>query len=105
MFTCNIWVKLKHVRMFVNNKLHVYMYYCSQVTHQGYLSMATSVRLNDKEQEALRKKCVELNKRLINKGLEPIKDSELVHIILGQTIEHVEIGESGKIIVRNPNQI
>ena len=45
-------------------------------------SMAITVRLNDKEQEALRKKCVELNKALINKNLMPIKDSELVHIIL-----------------------
>ena len=32
-------------------------------------SMAITVRLNDKEQEALRKKCVELNKALINKNL------------------------------------
>ncbi len=49
--------------------------------------MAITVRLNDREQELLRKKCVELNKALINKGLMPIKDSELVHIILDQCIE------------------
>ena len=36
--------------------------------------MAITVRLNDKEQEALRKKCVELNKALINKNLMPIKE-------------------------------
>lgn len=34
--------------------------------------MAVTVRLNDKEQESLRKKCVELNKILINKNLQPI---------------------------------
>lgn len=64
--------------------------------------MAITVRLNDKEQEALRKKCVELNKILINKNLMPIKDSELVHIILDQCIEAVEINAAGKIKVIEP---
>lgn len=67
--------------------------------------MAITVRLNDKEQEDLRKKCVELNKQLINKNLQPIKDSELVHIILEQTIGNVEITNSGKITVRNPKEL
>lgn len=67
--------------------------------------MAITVRLNDKEQEDLRKKCVELNKQLINKNLQPIKDSELVHIILEQTIGNVEITSSGKITVRNPKEL
>lgn len=65
-------------------------------------NMAITVRLNDKEQEALRKKCVELNKALINKNLMPIKDSELVHIILDQCIEAVEITTAGKIVVVEP---
>ncbi|MDV5202745.1 hypothetical protein [Acinetobacter baumannii] len=62
--------------------------------------MAITVRLNDREQELLRKKCVELNKALINKGLMPIKDSELVHIILDQCIEAAELSNSGKVLVR-----
>lgn len=63
--------------------------------------MAITVRLNNNEQEAIRKKCVELNKQLINKNLQPLKDSELVHIILEQGIENVEITNSGKVIVKN----
>ena len=65
-------------------------------------NMAITVRLNDKEQESLRKKCVDLNKALINKNLMPIKDSELVHIILDQCIEAVELTTSGKIVVVEP---
>jgi len=61
--------------------------------------MAVTVRLNDTEQERLRRKAIELNKVLINRGLEPIKDSELVHRILDQTIESAEISSSGEIII------
>jgi hypothetical protein len=57
--------------------------------------MAITVRMNDKEQELLRKKCIELNKQLINRNLMPIKESELVHIILEQCIGNVELTTSG----------
>lgn len=61
--------------------------------------MVQSVRLNDKEQEILRKKAVELNKVLIQKGQQPIRDSELVHILIEQGIELIEIGNSGNVII------
>ncbi len=51
------------------------------------------------EQERLRRKAIELNKVLINRGLEPIKDSELVHRILDQTIEAAEVSSSGEVII------
>lgn len=44
---------------------------------------------------------IELNKVLVNKELEPIRDNELVHKILDQTIEFIEISTSGEIIVLN----
>lgn len=62
--------------------------------------MAMTVRLNDREQEGLRKKCVEINKLLIQRGMQPIKDSELVHIILEQTIAYAELTPSGNIKIR-----
>ena len=61
--------------------------------------MAITVRMNDKEQELLRKKCIELNKLLINRNLMPIKESELVHIILEQCINNVELTTSGNLKV------
>lgn len=61
--------------------------------------MAITVRMNDKEQELLRKKCIELNKQLISRNLMPIKESELVHIILEQSIQKVMLTNSGNLKV------
>ena len=61
--------------------------------------MAMTVRLNDWEQEEIRKKAVEVNKKLIAKAKQPIRDSQLVHKILEQCIKRVEITESGEIII------
>lgn len=62
--------------------------------------MAEMIRLNSKEKELLREKAVEINKILIAKRLEPVKDTELAHIVLEQGIKYVEVTESGKIKVR-----
>ncbi|WP_324645719.1 hypothetical protein [Acinetobacter sp. MD2] len=61
--------------------------------------MVQSVRLNDKEQEMLRKKAVELNKVLIQKGQQPIRDSEVVHILIEHGIDLIEVGNSGNLII------
>ncbi|EMZ8988640.1 hypothetical protein AAHH55_006561, partial [Pseudomonas aeruginosa] len=44
--------------------------------------MPTNIRLTQAEQEALRKKAVEVNKELVKRGLQPLKDSEIVHAFL-----------------------
>lgn len=61
--------------------------------------MATTIRLNDKEQEDIRKKAVEINKKMIEKGKQPIRDSQLVHEILEQCIKRVEVTKSGEIVI------
>lgn len=61
--------------------------------------MVQSVRLNNLEQEKLRKKAVELNKALIQKGQRPVRDSELVHIRIEEVIEFIEINNSGKLTI------
>ena len=65
----------------------------------GILKMVQSVRLNDIEQEKLRKKAVELNKALIQKGQQPVRDSELVHILIEEGIDLIEISNSGKLTI------
>ena len=65
----------------------------------GSQEMVQSVRLNDLEQEKLRKKAVELNKALIQKGQQPVRDSELVHILIEEGIELIEINNSGKLTI------
>lgn len=61
--------------------------------------MAVTVRLSDKEQDMIRKKAVEINQTLIKKGLQPLRDSQLIHEILEMTIPKLEVTESGKIII------
>lgn len=61
--------------------------------------MAVTVRLSDKEQDMIRKKAVEINQALIKKGLQPLRDSQLIHEILEMTIPKLEVTESGKIII------
>ena len=61
--------------------------------------MAMTVRLNDWEQEEIRKKAVEINKKLIKEGKQPVRDSQLVHQILEQCIKRIEVTESGEVIV------
>lgn len=61
--------------------------------------MVQSVRLNESEQEKLRKKAVEINKVLIQKGQQPVRDSELVHILIEQGIDLIEVNNSGDVVI------
>jgi len=61
--------------------------------------MASNVRLNDGEQDAIRKKCIEINKLLIGNNKEPLKDSELVHKILELSISYVKVNSKGEIFL------
>lgn len=78
-------------------KIHVF--FSTSKVNPRKLDMVQSVRLNDSEQEKLRKKAVELNKALIQKGQQPIRDSELVHILIEEGIELIEINNSGKLTI------
>jgi len=61
--------------------------------------MPTNIRLTQGEQEALRKKAVDVNKELVKRGMQPLKDSELVHTFLQRAIEGIEVSASGQILV------
>ena len=62
--------------------------------------MATTLRINDLEQETIRKKAIELNKRLVEAGKAPVKDSELVHAILTKAIKSCYLDADYKIQIR-----
>lgn len=61
--------------------------------------MITAVRLNNEEQEALRKKCIEINKLLIKGNMMPLKESELIHKILEKSIAYTQINNSGEVYI------
>lgn len=59
--------------------------------------MGKTVRLSDAETEAVRNKCIEINKLLINHGFPPLKDSELVHKILEISVAYARVDKDGSI--------
>lgn len=61
--------------------------------------MPTNIRLNEWEQEEIRKKAVEINKVRIKNGREPYKDSEVVHKILEISLPCVKVAADGDVIV------
>ena len=65
--------------------------------NQGELTVPKTLRLSDKEQDSVRKKCIEINKLLIKEGKEPFKDSELIHEILRISMPYVRVNARGEI--------
>lgn len=65
----------------------------------GMTNMAKTIRLSETEQEKIRNKAVEVNKKLVEQMKQPLKDSELVHVILQEAIERLEVTKSGKVII------
>ncbi|STZ02490.1 Uncharacterised protein [Moraxella equi] len=49
--------------------------------------MITMFRLNPTEAEKVRKTAIEVNKKRIENGIEPVKDSELLHEILEKAFQ------------------
>ena len=65
----------------------------------GTDQMSKTMRLSDAEEEAIRQKAIEINKLLVNRGLSPLKDSELVHKILAKAVPCVQLGKDGEIVL------
>ncbi len=61
----------------------------------GQMRMPATLRLSNTEQEALRQKCIEINKSLVKQGRMPIKDSELAHFILENATPYARVSASG----------
>lgn len=59
--------------------------------------MSKMLRLKESESEAIRKKAVDVNKKLVNLGKEPIKDSELIHKLLDLAIKNVIVNKYGEL--------
>jgi len=61
--------------------------------------MPMMLRLSKKEEKILTEKCVEINKILINEGCQPVKNSELLHLILNDVIKRIKINKRNEIEV------
>lgn len=57
------------------------------------------LRLSKKEEKAITDKCIDINKVLIAEGCQPVKNSELIHIILTDVIKRIKINKRNEIEV------
>ena len=59
--------------------------------------MLETLRFSKKEKEQIRKKWTEINKHLIMNGQIPLKESEMVHLILKKSISYAKIDKNGEL--------
>lgn len=59
------------------------------------MSKAKMLRLKDEEVEKVRQKAIEINKKLIKLDKEPLKDSELIHIVISLGLENIVVNKNG----------
>lgn len=55
------------------------------------------IGLKTSEVEELRNKCIDINKKLIRLEKEPVKDSELVHIVLELGLKNISVSKTGEL--------
>lgn len=60
-----------------------------------------SLRIKEEQEESIRRLAINANKKLIHLGREPLKDSELAHILLNEAIKRAYIGDDGEITIKN----
>ena len=63
--------------------------------------MAKTVRLTDKEEQLLIETALKINRELVKMGKMPLRDTEIIHEIIKQTLidGSIEISREGKIIL------
>lgn len=54
-------------------------------------------RLNPAEAEKVRQTAIEVNKKRIENGIEPVKDSELLHEILEKAFKKIVVTNNGQV--------
>jgi hypothetical protein len=57
------------------------------------------LRLSKIEQKNLRDAGIKINKKLIMAEMQPVKDSELIHLILNDVLKRIAVTKRGEIIV------
>ena len=65
--------------------------------------MAKTFRLTDEEEKALNNVQLKINRELVKNGQKPLRDTEILHEILRQTIlsDRLDLSRKGYIIINN----
>ena len=60
-----------------------------------------SLRIKEDQEEKIRQLAVLVNKKLIQLGMESLKDSEVAHRLLNEAIGRAYVTTDGQLIVKN----
>ncbi|PSJ79814.1 hypothetical protein [Neisseria iguanae] len=60
-----------------------------------------ALRIKDTQEESLRRIAINANKKLVQLGKQPIRDSELAHALLNEAIKRAMVDDDGNITIRN----
>ncbi|HFC8537462.1 TPA: hypothetical protein ACFP4Y_001839 [Neisseria bacilliformis] len=60
-----------------------------------------ALRIKEAQEEQIRLLAVDLNKKLVALGRQPLKDSELTHELLNEALTRATVSPDGKITIRN----
>lgn len=59
-----------------------------------------TLRIKDSQKEPIRTLAINFNKKLVNLGKQPLRDSEIVHKLLDEAIKRAEISITGEIKIK-----
>ena len=65
------------------------------------VELMKTLRIKENQEESIRKLAININKKLIQLGREPLRDSELAHILLNEAIRCAKIDDDGRITIGN----
>lgn len=60
-----------------------------------------ALRIKETQEEQIRLLAIDLNKKLVALGRQPLKDSELTHELLNEALNRATVSPDGKITIRN----
>ena len=59
-----------------------------------------TLRIKDSQEEKIRQLAISFNKKLVQMGKQPLRDSELVHKLLNEALEKAFLNENGEIGIK-----
>ncbi|MDK4525291.1 hypothetical protein QG083_07025 [Kingella kingae] len=59
-----------------------------------------TLRIKENQEEKIRQIAISFNKKLVQMGKQPMRDSELVHELLNEALEKAMLNENGKVEIR-----
>ncbi|EFE48092.1 hypothetical protein [Neisseria elongata] len=60
-----------------------------------------NLRIKESQDEKIRQLAIGTNKKLVQLGRQPLRDSELVHILLNEALDRAIVDENGNVTIKN----